>query len=120
MVLALAQDPLIESLAEFYQEYDMYLGSDGILYIEYSAAIGGTELIPSDEAFIMPRNISDQIVRAYAPAHSARYVNRVALRDYGWRYENEFDGIRILRERNFIDVLQNPGVVIRATSTRRA
>lgn len=116
----LEQDPLVRRLADFFQDYRMYRGADNILYIEYDGTVGGSDLIAAGDAYIMPMNISQQMIRAYAPAHHRDYVNSRALPTYAWRLEDDWEGIRLMRESNFLDVLQNPGVIIRATSTRRS
>jgi hypothetical protein len=109
------QDPLIQRLGNFAQQYRMYRGSDDILYVMYDAKIGGTPLIPDNEAYCMPANTMDIFIRAYAPAEVKPYVNSIAVREYAWRSDNDFTGTHLMMESNFGDFLVNPLSIIKCT-----
>ena len=111
----LGQDPLIKRLENFAQQYRMYRGSDDILYIQYDAKIGGTALIPDNEAYIMPANTVGIFARRFAPAETMQYVNTIALPEYLWRADNEFNGTHLMMESNFGDYLINPLSIIKCT-----
>lgn len=111
------QDPLIQRLGNFAQQYRKYRGSDDILYISYDAKIGGTALIPDDECYIMPVGAAGVFTKAYSPATTSSYVNTVAQREYQWRYDSEFDGTKLFSESNFGMYLINPNLIIKGTSS---
>lgn len=110
-----AQDPLIKRLANFAQQYRMFRGSDGILYVQYDAKIGGTPVIADNECYVMPTNVQGMFARRYAPAETMQYVNTIALPEYAWRSDNEFTGTHLMYESNFGDYLLNPLAVIKGT-----
>ena len=115
----LGQDPLIKRLESFTngKQYRKYMGSDDILYVEYTAKVGGTALIPDGEAYIMPIDAGQVFVEAYAPAETMQYVNTIAEREYAWRYDDEFSGTKLFFESNFGIYLVNPLSVIKCTSS---
>lgn len=109
------QDPLIQRLANFRQQYRQYRGADDILYIVYDAKINGQLLIPEGEAYFMPAGTVGLFMKAYAPAETKSYVNTVAQREYMWRGEDEFTGIQLMSESNFVNLLVNPNSIIKGT-----
>jgi len=111
------QDPLIQRLANYSQQYRMYRGADDILYIQYDARIGGTPLVADGECFIMPVNTSGIFTQAFAPAETMTYVNTIAEREYAWKVEDEFSGTKLFMESNFGIYLQNPNSIIKGTSS---
>ena len=114
------QDPLIKRLENFAQQYRMYRGADDILYIQYDAQVGGSPLIPVDEAYIMPVDLAEMFFRAYAPAETMEYVNQTALREYAWEDRNSFAGAKVWYESNFGTYLTAPLSIIKATMTPSA
>lgn len=113
----LGQDPLIQRLNNFTngRMYRKYMGSDEILYVEYTARVGNTPLIADDEAYIMPINAGEVFVQAYAPAETMQYANTTAERQYAWRYDDEFSGTKLFYETNNGLYLVNPLSIIKAT-----
>lgn len=111
------QDPLIQRLANFRQQYRMYRGSDEILYIVYDAKINGALLIPEGEAYFMPAGVAGLFMKAYAPAETKTYVNTVANREYMWSSTDEFVGTQLMSESNFVNLLVNPNSIIKGTIT---
>lgn len=113
----MGQDPLIKRLENFSKQYRMYVGADDIVYIQYDAKIGGVDVIPTNEAYIMPANVAGMFARRYAPAETGTYVNTIAQAEYAWRSDNEFTGTHIMMESNFGDHLLNPLSIIKATKS---
>lgn len=112
------QDPLIQRLGNFAQQYRKYRGADDILYISYDAKIGGgASLIPDDECYILPVGAVSIFSKAYAPAETATYVNTVAQREYMWRFDSEFDGTKLFLESNFGMYMINPDLIIKGISS---
>lgn len=113
----LGQDPLIERLDNFTNGklYRKYRGADDILYVEYTARVGGNPLIAADEGYIMPVNAGSAFVRAYAPAETMQYANTTAQSQYAWRYDDEFSGTKLFWESNQGLYLTNPNLIVKAT-----
>lgn len=113
----MGQDPLIQRLDNFTngKMYRKYMGSDDILYVEYTARVGGTPLVPDDECYIMPVDAAGIFVEAFAPAETVQYVNTIAEREYAWRYDDEFSGTKLFFESNFGIYLVNPLSIIKGT-----
>jgi hypothetical protein len=111
------QDPLLKRLANFQKQYRMYVGADDIVYIQYDAKIGGVDLINTNEAYIMPAGVEGMFARRFAPAETMQYVNTIALPEYAWRSDNEFNGTHIMYESNFGDYLLSPLTIIKATKS---
>lgn len=115
----LGQDPLIQRLDNFTngKMYRKYMGADEILYVEYTATVGGVPLIPANEAYIMPINAAGTFIQAYAPAETMQYANTTAMREYAWRYDDEFSGTKLFYETNTGIYLTNPLCIIKATKS---
>lgn len=115
----LGQDPLIERLRNFTNGsmYRMYRGADDILYVEYTARVGGSPLIADNEGYIMPINAAGSFTRAYAPAETMQYANTTASSQYAWRYDDEFSGVKLFWESNQGLYLHNPNSIVKATMT---
>lgn len=113
----MGQDPLIQRLEQFTNGklYRKYMGADDVLYVEYTASVGGTPLIPDEECYIMPVDAAGMFVEAYAPADTMQYVNTIAEREYAWRYDDEFSGSKLFFESNFGIYLVNPLSIIKGT-----
>ena len=115
----LGQDPLIQRLSNFTNGklYRMYRGADDILYVEYTARVGGTPLIALDEAYIMPIDASGMFTRAYAPAETMQYANTTAQSQYAWSFRDEFSGVKLFWESNQGLYLKAPNSIVKATMT---
>lgn len=111
------QDPLIQRLGNFAQQYRMYRGSDDILYIQYDAKIGGTALIPDNECYIMPANTDGIFAERFAPAETEDYVNTIAQAEYVWRADNTFSGTALMFESNVGHFLLSPNSIIKGFSS---
>lgn len=115
----LGQDPLIQRLDNFTggASYRKYRGADDILYVEYTAKVGGQSLIADDEGYIMPLNAGSVFTRAYAPAETMQYANTTAQAQYAWRYDDEFSGVKLFWESNQGLYLNNPNTIVKVTMT---
>ena len=115
----LGQDPLIDRLDNFTNGamYRKYRGADDILYVEYTAKVGGLPLIADDEGYIMPLNAGSVFTRAYAPAETMQYANTTAQSQYAWRFDDEFSGTKLYWESNQGLYLTNPNTIVKATMT---
>ena len=109
------QDPLIKRFENFAAQYQQVLYADNVLYIEYAGRIGGTQIIPAGEAYMLPLGV-DLFSEVYAPAQTKTYINTVAEREYLWRVDNEFDGTRLFSESNVGLFLQNPLLIQKLVS----
>lgn len=118
----LGQDPLIQRLDNFTngKRYRRYVGADDILYVEYTAKVGGQPLIAADEGYVMPINASGLFTRAYAPAETMQYANTVAQSQYAWEYRDEFSGVKLFWESNQGLYLNNPNSIVKVTMTPAA
>jgi hypothetical protein len=111
------QDPLIKRLGLFANTYRKYRGADDILYISIESKIGGSSLIPDNECYIMPVGTAGIFSKYYAPSQTMEYVNSVAQREYMWRQDSTFDGVRMFMESNFGMFLINPNLIVKGTSS---
>jgi len=111
----MGQNPLAERLRNFNNQYRMYVGSDDIVYVQYTANIGGSQLIGDNDCYILPVGVNDVISRAYAPAETMQYVNTVAQREYAWRYDDEFQGTKLFMESNSGFYLTKPDLIVKGT-----
>ena len=111
------QDPLIKRFENFSQQYRMFRGADDILYIEYAGQIGGSALIPTNEAYIMPVGAQGIFTEVFAPAETMGYVNTVAQREYMWRVDSEFDGVKLYSESNKGLYCVNPLLIQKCTKS---
>ena len=99
--------------------YDNFESHDGILYINYGATIiGGTKLMPDDDARMFPVIQGDSLIKlGFAPAHHRDYVNTEALTMYSWQYVDDFQGVTAFYERNMLEVLQRPKLIVHLTTS---
>lgn len=111
----MGQNPLAERLGNFSQMYRTYVGSDDIMYVQYTANIGGSQLIGDNDCYIFPVGPQGIITRAFAPAETMQYVNTVAQREYSWRYDDEFLGTKLFMESNNGFYLTKPGLIVKGT-----
>lgn len=118
----LSQDPLIKRLDEYTNGsmYRKYRGADDILYVEYTARVGGQPLIAESEGYIMPINASGLFTRAYAPAETMQYANTTAQSQYAWEFRDEFSGVKLFWESNQGLYLHNPNSIVKVTMTPAA
>jgi hypothetical protein len=117
---AMGQDPLQKRLADYSQQYRMYMGADDVLYVQYNASIGGSPLIADNEAYMIPAETMGLIKRVYAPAETMQYVDTIAQREYAWRMDDEFTGTHLFMESNSGLFLVNPLSVIKCSSAASA
>ena len=110
-----AQDPLIKRFENFAQQYRMIRFADDALYIEYAGRIGGQQIIPAGEAYMMPVGVN-LFTEVYAPAQTMNYVNTVAAAEYMWRLDSDFDGIKLFSESNVGMFVVNPLLIQRLVS----
>lgn len=117
---AMGQDPLQKRLANFSQQYRQYMGADDILYVQYTASVGGSPLIADEEAYLIPADTTGIIKRAFAPAETMQYVDTIAQREYAWRMDDEFTGVKLFMESNSGLFLVNPLSVVKCSSAASA
>jgi hypothetical protein len=86
-----------------------------VLYIEYAGRIGGQQIIPAGEAYMMPVGVN-LFTEVYAPAQTMNYVNTVAAAEYMWRLDSDFDGIKLFSESNVGMFVVNPLLIQRLVS----
>lgn len=113
----MGQDPLQKRLANYAQQYRMYMGADDVLYVQYTASVGGVPLIADNEAFMIPTDTTGIIRRAFAPAETMQYVDTIAQREYAWRMDDEFTGVKLFMESNSGLFLVNPLSVIKCSAS---
>ena len=115
----LGQDPLIKRLDNYTNGsmYRKYRGADDILYVEYTARVGGVPLIAENEGYVMPINASGLFTRAYAPAETMQYANTTAQAQYAWEFRDEFSGVKLFWESNQGLYLHNPNSIVKVTMT---
>ncbi len=99
--------------------YDNFESHDGILYVNYGADIvGGEKMIPDLEARLIPVLQGDGLIKlGFAPSQTRTYVNTQALTMYSWNYEDEFEGVTAFYERNMLEVLQRPKLIVHLQTT---
>lgn len=108
-------DPLRDRLSTINGKFRTFRGVDGIMYIEYRGSIKGTQIIPANDAYIMPLDAQDMFKTIYAPADHMDYVNTEGQEMYAWTYDLERGrGIDIETESNFADFILKPQAVVRA------
>lgn len=108
-------DPLRDRLSTINGKFRTFRGVDGIMYIEYRGAVKGVQLIPANDAYIMPLDAVDLFKTIYSPADHMDYVNTEGQEMYAWTYELERGrGIDVETESNFADFILKPQAVVRA------
>lgn len=101
------QDPLIKRFDNFREQYQMIRFADNVVYVEYAGQIGGSALIPDDEAYMLPVGV-DLFTEVFAPAQTESYLNTVAQPEYMWEVSDEFSGTKLFTESNRLLVPFNP------------
>lgn len=108
-------DPLRDRLSTINGKFRTFRGVDGIMYIEYRGSIKGTQIIPANDAYIMPLDAVDMFKTIYSPADHMDYVNTEGQEMYAFTYELERGrGIDVETESNFADFILKPQAVVRA------
>ena len=101
----LAQEGLPMMADGSFQNIRTFEGSDGIVYIKYSASILGTKLIADDDAYLIPVGMENAFVIEYAPASTLDTINKEAQPMYMWSHEDrrqasfEFESNRLYMSR---------------------
>lgn len=90
----------------------------GITFIEYRGSYNGTALIPSGDAYLMPRGNADSFKTYFSPANKFSHVNTIGMEAYAFTYRNQTDSeITIETETNMLNMLRRPQLVVRLFSS---
>ncbi len=86
----------------------------GVRFVEVRQSIGGSRLIPANEAVFVPMGTSDTFVTYFGPCSKLDFVNTVAERTYMFQYKSpKGESIEIDASSDFINVLRRPKLVIK-------
>lgn len=90
----------------------------GVTFIEYRGSYNGTALIPSGDAYLVPRGAGDTFVSYFSPANKMSHVNTLGEEAYAFTYRDPRDeGIVVQTESNHIHLLRRPNAVVRLYSS---
>lgn len=86
----------------------------GVRVVEVRQSIGGTRLIPANEAVFLPVGTTDSFVSYFGPCSKLDFVNTSAERTYMFSYRDpKGEKIEIDASSDFINVLRRPALVIK-------
>lgn len=90
----------------------------GVTLIEVRGSLLNTPLLNANEAVFVPVGTEDVFVTYFGPANKMNLVNTIAEPRYLWTYTQlKEEGIDIEAETNFINVIRQPALVVKATNT---
>lgn len=90
----------------------------GVTFIEYRGSYNSTALIPSGDAYLVPRGAGDTFVSYFSPANKMSHVNTLGEEAYAFTYRDPRDeGIVVQTESNHIHLLRRPNAVVRLYSS---
>jgi Phage major capsid protein E len=90
----------------------------GATFIEVRGSIGGTKLVPTGEAIAIPTGTDGVFMTYFGPANKLDLVNTLGEQRYMWTYRDpKGEGIDIQGELNFLNIVRQPALVVRATNT---
>lgn len=85
-----------------------------VRFIEVRQSIGGTRLIPANEAIFLPQGTSDSFVSYFGPCTRLDFANTIAERTYMFSNRDlKGERIEIDASSDFINVLRRPALVIK-------
>jgi hypothetical protein len=83
-------------------------------FIEVRQSIGGSPLIPANEAVFLPNGTTDSFVTYFGPCNKLDFVNTMAERTYVFSYRDlKGENITIDASSDFINILRRPSLVIK-------
>ena len=90
----------------------------GATFVEVRGSIGGTKLVPTGEAIAIPTGTDGVFQTYFGPGNKLDLVNTLGEPRYVWAYRDpKGQGIDLEGEMNFINVIRQPALVVRATNT---
>lgn len=90
----------------------------GATFIEYRGSYNGTALIPSGDAYMIPRGTSDTFVSYFSPANKFDFVNTLGEEVYTFSYaDGKGESIQLQSESNHLHLLRRPAVSVRLHSS---
>jgi hypothetical protein len=90
----------------------------GVTFIEYRGSYNSSALIPSGDAYLVPRGAGDTFVSYFSPANKMSHVNTLGEEAYAFTYRDPRDeGIVVQTESNHIHLLRRPNAVVRLYSS---
>jgi len=112
---ASTQEPLRKRLGTgLYRRFE----HGGITFIEYRGSYNSSALIPTGDAYLIPRGAGDTFVSYFSPANKMSHVNTLGEEAYAFTYRDPRDeGIIIQTESNQIHLLRRPNAVVRLYSS---
>lgn len=97
-----------------YREF--YYG--GIRFVEVRGSIGGTRLVPANEAIFVPTGTDGVFTTFFAPANKMDLVNTSAEQRYMWVYTDpKGEGKSIEGEFNALHIVKQPALVVKGVRT---
>jgi hypothetical protein len=124
---SLISHPKIQAAFQFYastqEPLRNRLGGSGLYrrfvwqnveFVEVRQSIGGTRLIPANEAVFVPMGTTDSFVTYFGPCSKMEFVNTIAERTYLFSYADpKGEKIELDASSDFINVLRRPQLVIK-------
>lgn len=94
--------------------YDNFVSAtSGVTYIRYGAKFFGSQLVGTNDAYMVPMIVGDTLVKnAFAPAKVQGIVNTQAREMYSWFYSDIFTGVTGFYEQNKLPMLPRPNLII--------
>jgi Phage major capsid protein E len=90
----------------------------GVEFVEYRGTYNGTALIPTGDAYFLPRGTADMFISYFSPANKFSHVNTLGEEAYAFTYRDSKDEkIEMQTEHNALHLIRRPAAVVRGFSS---
>ena len=105
-----------KAIAELRGETEAPVDFGGIRWVKYRGAVGGTQMIHPDEAYVIPMGVPGLALGRFAPGDWLDTVNTIGLPGYAvGKIREDNKGVDIEMQSNPLHLLTRPRAVIKLT-----